>query len=91
MFSRKLRVSWSNAGLPTIKTFYYTDRNRLSEINIVPSVERMWNGLKADAMKMLKPAIIHSYRVTKTASPSARECLDIYTRPTTIDKFTGKV
>lgn len=55
------------------------------------TVEKMWNELKADEQKRLKPVILHSHKLQRSASPSAKQCLDIYEKPTAIDRFTGKV
>lgn len=50
----------------------------------------MWNELKADEQKQLKPVVLHSHRLTRLASPSAKQCLEIYRKPTAIDRYTGK-
>lgn len=55
------------------------------------TIDKMWSELKADAMKRLRPVILQSHRLSRLASPSTRQCLDIYKKPTAIDRFTGKV
>ncbi len=55
------------------------------------TVEKMWGILKDKATKKLKPAIFQSQRANQFASPSTRQCLDLYEMHTATDKFTGKV
>ena len=55
------------------------------------TVDKMWSELKADALKRLRPIILHSHRLNRKASPSVKECLDMYKKPTAIDQYTGKV
>jgi hypothetical protein len=54
------------------------------------TIEKMWNELKADERKRLEPVILHADKLARLASPSAKQCLEIYSKPTTVDRYTGK-
>lgn len=54
------------------------------------TIEKMWNELKADEQKRLQPVILHAEKLRSSASPSAKQCLEIYSKPTSIDRYTGK-
>ena len=72
-------------------SFQFTPVSATGAIGHRVTVEKMWNELKADELKRLRPITLHSHKLNRLASPSARQCLEIYKKPTTIDRFTGKV
>ena len=55
------------------------------------TVEKMWNDLKVNEQKKLQPIILHACKLNQLASPSTKQCLEIYQNPTAHDRFTGKV
>lgn len=54
------------------------------------AMEKVWCQLKDIEDKMMKPLISHAKKLNRIASPSTKQCLQIYKRPTACDTLTGK-
>ncbi len=51
------------------------------------SIDTMWGRMKAKALKEISPFIEHSNQLKQVASPSVRQCLEIYEKPTARDRY----
>ena len=54
-------------------------------------LESLWGGKKMAAHKQIRPIIRRSDKLKQVASPSVKQCLEIYEQPTIHDRYTGKV
>ena len=54
-------------------------------------LESLWGGKKMAAHKQIRPIIRRSNKLKQVASPSVKQCLEIYEQPTVHDRYTGKV
>ena len=62
-----------------------------SQVKCPSSIEQVILAFKAEATRRLKPALLKSVKLKSQASPSVKQFLEIYDKPTAVDKFTGKV
>lgn len=62
-----------------------------SQVKCPTSIEQVILAFKAEATRRLKPALLKSVKLKSQASPSVKQFLEIYDKPTAVDKFTGKV
>lgn len=54
-------------------------------------LESLWGGKKSATNRRLRPIIQYSDQLKQEASPSVKQCLEVYEHPTAHDRFTGKV
>ena len=54
-------------------------------------LESLWGGKKIAAHKQVRPIIRRSDKLKQVASPSVKQCLEVYEQPTAHDRYTGKV
>lgn len=54
-------------------------------------LESLWGGKKTAATRRLRPVVQYSDKLKQSASPSVKQCLEVYEQPTAHDHYTGKV
>lgn len=54
-------------------------------------LESLWGGKKMAAHKQIRPIVRRSNKLKQVASPSVKQCLEVYEQPTVHDRYTGKV
>lgn len=47
--------------------------------------------MKAKALRQISPVLKYSNQLKQVASPSVKQCLEIYDKPAVRDRYTGKV
>ena len=62
-----------------------------SRLDTKSMLESLWGGKKMAAHKQIRPIIRRSNKLKQVASPSVKQCLEIYEQPTVHDRYTGKV
>ena len=75
----------------TIMYFFFMPLTDSSKPDTRAVLESLWGGKKTATRRQLRPIIEHSNQLKQEASPSVKQCLEVYERPTAHDRYTGKV
>ena len=62
-----------------------------TKVDTKAMLESLWGGKKMAAHKQIRPVIRRSDKLKQVASPSVKQCLEVYEQPTVCDRYTGKV
>ena len=80
-------------GLDTrnIINFYTYHDAEDTRLDTKSMLESLWGGKKMTAHKQIRPIMRYSDKLKQVASPSVKQCLEVYEQPTVHDRYTGKV